>query len=310
MPGERKACFAFLVVFSVAFMGSIQWNVYQQTEYDSRRHIFRNCRLQGTRGRHALVTLVTTPEYVDYATVLGKSVLIYSRLSCDVAKLCLLMRGVELGVQDLRKLESVGWEVREVERIAAPERINASNAKNARYVDLPTKLGIFNMTEYDGILYLDSDTLVLGDLNELFTGAVPEMRRNGKRVGWVRDQGGVKASNFFNAGVLLVRPERLLFDELIDFLHHGAYKPEFSEQGMLNKFFGGTQHVLSARFNMLTPIPMENTSLFESIRDDVRIFHSTWVKPKAAFYLVRCWQHGVYDFCREWMKLEALEISL
>ena len=197
-----------------------------------------------------------------------------------------------------------------IPRLAAPERINSSTVKHARYIPLVSKLVLFNMARYDGMLYLDSDTLVLGGIAELFSRHLPEMRRRGLNLGWVRDQGEQFRARSFNAGVMLVALSKSVFGRLMRLLHQGAFEVSFAEQGLLNTFFGHHSYELDQQFNLLTTVPREHRTLYASIKHDVRIFHSTCFKPTCSFYLVRCFWHGTHDFCREWQGLEALQVKV
>lgn len=311
---HRKPCFLLVPIFitltSLLFLESFEWDLYTPTVYDDRRHMFKQCSAYPHTHTHALLTLLTSTNHVKFTQVLGKSIMIYSNLPCSVQRICLVIQGTHLSQQELNTLSSVGWTILFVPEIVNIPRINASNINDIHYVQLPTKLLIFNLTQYQGVLYLDADTLVLGDLNTLFFQAIPEMAISNLNIAWVRNHGDAMGGNVFNADVLLVRPSNKLFLSIMDYLHHRSYRPAFAEQGVLNVFFLGEQFELSAKFNMHTQIPTENASLYASIRDDVRIFHSTQVKPTYHFYLLQCWWYGIYDYCREWTKINALDIHL
>ena len=139
--------------------------------------------------------------------------------------------------------------------------------KNKRYIPLVSKLHIFNMTQYEGILFLDSDTIVLGSIYELFTNDLRFMKMQGKSLGWVRDQPAIPT---FNAGVMLVAPSQPLFENLVSSIARDSFDTSMAEQGFLNFFFLKTSYEIDAKYNCLTPLPTFNASVFERIKNDVR----------------------------------------
>ena len=288
---------------------------YSESIYDNRRHIPAQCAFRmdiagEPHQRHAVVTLLTTSSYVSQAVVLGKSLLVYSHLPCNIEKIAFVTPHSDLTREDHYRLSEVGWTIRKIPTISYPSRINSHTVKRERYIPLLTKLSLFNMTAYNAILYLDSDTIVLGDIHKLFTRDIPGMRERGMHLGWARDQGTEYRARTFNAGVMLVIPSTPLFYGLLKFLKVGKFDTGMVEQGLLNSFFGTTQYQIHQKFNTLSSIPMQNSTLYQDMKDDIRIFHSTYFKPTDSFYLVRCYWHGTQDLCREWQSLDRLNIKV
>ncbi|CAG8770483.1 28234_t:CDS:2, partial [Dentiscutata erythropus] len=62
------------------------------------------------------------------------------------------------------QLEAVGWIMKEVERIPVPWNGNLSD----KFVDQFTKLQIWSLTEFNSIIYIDSDAIVLQKIDNLF----------------------------------------------------------------------------------------------------------------------------------------------
>ena len=104
------------------------------------------------------------------------------------------------------RLRAIGWQRCVVDRIAP---LNEKQTFG-RFRDQFTKLHVWGMTTYDTLLYLDSDTLVLGPIDGLL-----RTNLDGKRIGAARDYGAGKWRPGFNMGVFLIHPsaeehERLL----------------------------------------------------------------------------------------------------
>lgn len=70
---------------------------------------------------------------------------------------------------------------------------------------------IFNMTQYESILYLDSDIMPVNDVSEVIVNGTLQLRRAGKYIMWVHE----RRCNWFNAGVMLVLPESSIFYKLM-----------------------------------------------------------------------------------------------
>lgn len=90
-----------------------------------------------------------------------------------------------------------------------------------------SKLNAWLMEEYDKVVYIDVDTLVLGNLDHLFEHpeptAVPDVYMSGK----------------FNSGLLVLKPSKKTFNAMMakmDVLQ--SYNK--GDQGFLNAFFSGT----------------------------------------------------------------------
>ena len=113
--------------------------------------------------------------------------------------------------------------------------------------------------DLDKILYLDCDTLVLGDLSELFNTDL-----NGKFLAGVKDVWGVDkycarlnmtSGVYVNSGMLLLnadycRQERF-FDKIVDFANNNAKIIEFCDQDSINKIADENKIVLHPKFNYM-----------------------------------------------------------
>ncbi|TDQ43909.1 glycosyltransferase [Actinorugispora endophytica] len=127
-------------------------------------------------------------------------------------------------------------------------------------------LDVFRITDYDTVIALDTDMVVLGDLDELLGlrdgfGAVEQFFRNG-------------AGNRLNSGLLVVNREYLTgeFAARIDEVgRSGRYELDKHDQGVLNAVLDGDFVRIDPRFNFVKrrlegdlPVP-----------DDVAVLHFT-----------------------------------
>jgi lipopolysaccharide biosynthesis glycosyltransferase len=128
-------------------------------------------------------------------------------------------------------------------------------------------LELFRMTRYDTVLFLDSDMLVTGSLEDLFQlphgfYACPEwFSGKGRDMESFQSVGsfGRSGSNFIaspvNTGFMLVSGKYLsnqIYEELIDYItpvHWETSHTILTDQLIINKFFNRRTEILSARYN-------------------------------------------------------------
>ncbi|EKX36708.1 hypothetical protein GUITHDRAFT_117137 [Guillardia theta CCMP2712] len=285
------------VMAIAAYLTSFQTEIL----YASRYHIPKQChgvgRKQGS-GRYAVLTLLSSPKQVDQAVVLGKSITLYSRVECRVDRIALL---IEPEPSTVHKLQNAKWSIRPFAKDI--EAMQTNRTRQSSCLPMLTKLQLLNMTEYDAVLFLDSNTVVLGNIMVLFTYHAPMMRRLSAHVGWVREQ---RLTLHYNPGVLLVIPDGFIFERSVKAL---ASQQGCNEGGVLNSLWRDETFELDQIYNAMTAMAVQNVSFFDTIRNDVRVFHSTFFKPTYLFFMVRCYWHGTYDLCRAWAEIERMQTT-
>ena len=178
-----------------------------------------------------MITLVSSYEYLEAANVLfysiSKHISIENRKSTSFYALIIDDHGVEANYALYRGLK--GWKPCIVPLVPArdPERVYT------RFREQFTKLLLWNMTQFERIVYLDSDTLVIGDFFK------PLLLEPKKEFAAVRDWENGAIRNHFNMGVFSVRPNRTEFLRLDEFRRTKTdYRVDTAEQGMLNSVYG------------------------------------------------------------------------
>eukprot|EP00899_Mesostigma_viride_P022103 jgi/Mesvir1/3077/Mv12057-RA.2 len=166
------------------------------------------------RRREAYVTLLYDEEkFLMGVRVLGQSL----RESGTQRDLVVITTSSSLATISL--LQADGWIVKRVMTLQNP---NAGHPR--RFWAVYTKLLVFNLTEYDRVVFLDADTLVLRNLDALFSCA-----------GFCAN---LKHSDRFNSGVMVVTPSATLFQ---DMMRHMPTTASYTggDQGFLNSYFSG-----------------------------------------------------------------------
>lgn len=143
------------------------------------------------------------------------------------------------------------------------------------FLDQFTKLSVWTLDQIGikSLVYLDADTLVRSNFDELFSlpylfGAVPDIFLG--RRGFVL---GV------NAGVLFLRPSTAIFNDMVSKLTTARYPLADAEQSFLNHYFGAEVLRLPYHYNSNLAIKQYAPLVWEGTLPEQRIVHFTLVKP-------------------------------
>lgn len=166
---------------------------------------------------------------------------------------------------------SSGFIPHAIDRIAPPHE---GAGINPHFIDQYSKLSLWNMDSMgiDSLVYLDADTLVVHNFDEIFElpytfGAVPDVFGN---RGFILE---------FNAGVLFVRPDSRVFRAMLEALPKARYPPEFAEQAFLNQFFSSSVVRLPYIYNGNLAYKSRSPRMWEGIKGNLRVIHYTVAKP-------------------------------
>jgi hypothetical protein len=194
-------CLFFLLIF-LLFVSSIQ--------ADEIRDV--NC---------AFTTLIAGNDagFIDGAIALGQS-LINVRSTGDM--ILLYTPTATFSDHDRRRLIEEGhWSMREIiHPISQPK----GHAFKGRLKELFNKLSIFTMSDYEVVVYLDADTLVLQNINELCFDINAEVA-------------AVSRGPNVNAGILVVRPSMDLYNRILSHLDQISHNFPGNDQGLLNSYY-------------------------------------------------------------------------
>lgn len=149
--------------------------------------------------------------------------------------------------------------------------------------------------DLDKVLYLDCDTLIRGNLDELFS-----MDLTGKYLAGVKDVWGVskyvkrldmKSGVYVNSGMLLFncdycRKEHF-FDKVVDFAKNNAKIIEFCDQDSINKVVDEHKLVISPKYNLMDTwwrggyyeFEGEEEAEYLQAKENPIIAHLTGLKP-------------------------------
>ncbi|KAG7501931.1 glycogenin-1 isoform X2 [Solea senegalensis] len=172
----------------------------------------------------AFVTLATTESYCMGATVVARSLQRHGTTRSIVA-----MVTPNVSQKSRLDLESVFDEVIVVDMMDSEDRYHLALLERPELGITFTKIHCWTLTHYSKCVFLDADTLVLCNVDELFERdeltAAPD-------PGW---------PDCFNSGVFVFKPSLHTHARLLDHaLQHGSF--DGGDQGLLNSFFSSWPH--------------------------------------------------------------------
>ncbi|KAF9606414.1 hypothetical protein IFM89_025103 [Coptis chinensis] len=144
--------------------------------------------------KEAYVTVIhTSEEYVCGAIVLAQSI-----VQTNSTKDLVLLADESITKESRLALRAAGWIIKDIERIRSPyAETYAYNEWNY------SKLRIWQLTEYDKLIFIDSDFIVLENIDEFFVYPQLSAVRNDEKV-------------IFNSGIMLIEPSDCIFEMLMN----------------------------------------------------------------------------------------------
>ncbi|CAM6097370.1 unnamed protein product [Calypogeia fissa] len=243
------------------------------TNSDSRLELLRV-----RRRREVYATILHTDgAYVCGAIVAARSI----RLTGSQRDLIALV-DENITAEQREGLQLAGWKLHDIERIrnpkSEPRKYNAWNY---------SKFRLWQLTQYDKVIYIDADLLVLQNLDFLFD--MPELSATGND------------KSLFNSGVMVIEPSNCTFNLLMDQMNDiESYNG--GDQGYLNEIFP-SWHRISKRLNFLkhfwsngTKERDEKTTLFGAVSPpSLHVIHYLGRKPWLCYRDYDCnWDSGHY----------------
>lgn len=174
---------------------------------------------------YSFVSILTTDEYLD-----GVLVLKYSLESTKPRYPFVLLITPNVSEKTKEILMSHDIDFITVQGIESPRLVTEEHLKRWNYTY--SKLNIFGLTQFDKLVYLDSDMLILQNIDELFDkphmsaikirGKLPEFSS-----GW----------NIFNSGLLVVEPSMDIFNDMISKIGQIEKVESPSDEDLLNAYY-------------------------------------------------------------------------
>jgi len=214
-----------------------------------------------------VTTICNGDGYVPGVEALGKS------LKASGTKIPMVaMTTADVSEKARASLTREGWIIRPVEHIANPNR--ETQQLFPRFANAYTKLRSWDLAEYDKVVMLDADTIVLQNVDDLFErpdfSAAPDFLLPDR----------------FNSGVMVIEPNAERFHRMIEALSHNP-SYDGGDQGFLNTFFPDwyampVAHRLPVGYNLfhfIYQFLMGHPSLRDRLEREAKIVHYAVQKP-------------------------------
>ncbi|GAA6061250.1 hypothetical protein JCM10212_000691 [Sporobolomyces blumeae] len=257
---------------------------------------------QGIGGK-AWVTLLTKTSYLQGCLVLDHSL---RRVSSKYPLVVFATPELPREARDI--LQHRGIKFREIEYIQPPNNGKELDEHDKRFADTWTKLRCFEMVEYDRVVMLDSDMVVVRNMDELmemdlepgWIAASHACTCNPRKLAhypknWIPENCGhtyakltqpLLPSEFskpthdrLNSGLVVLSPSAVTFSAMLDFLHHDPRVSTygFPDQDLLADFFHSRFLPLSYRYNALKTLRYCHAEMWRD--EDVKNVHLILKKP-------------------------------
>ncbi|XP_061483024.1 glycogenin-2 isoform X2 [Rhineura floridana] len=208
----------------------------------------------------AFVTLATSDVYCHGALVLGQSLRNYS----TSRRLAVLITP-QVSSAMRAALSTIFNAVVDVNEIDSNDSVHLALLERLELGVTFTKLHCWTLTQYSKCVFMDADTLVLCNIDELFDreelSAAPDS-------GW---------PDCFNSGVFVFQPSLKTFNLLLQFANeHGSF--DGGDQGLLNSFFSNwattdiNKH-LPFIYNLSSSVVYTYAPAFQHFGKDAKVVH-------------------------------------
>ena len=219
------------------------------------------------RHDHAVVSSLYTESYASAVIILAHSL----KLANVTTPLILLYIPSRISLSTLCLVRAAGWTPHPVVRIPPPPH---PKRVPIGYIDQYTKLHIWTLDTLGikSLIYLDADTIVRRNFDELFTlpftfAAVPDVFSFRFELG-------------FNAGMLFIRPNSSIFQDMLSKLQVAQYDRGGAEQAFLNVYFAAQVVKLPYSYNANIAIKLRSPNLWKTLQNDrMHVVHYTLDKP-------------------------------
>ena len=234
---------------------------------------------KGESGHVAFVTLVTNADYIRGATALVRSL----RLTGTDADIVIMHTG---GVPEktLTPLVALGAQLQPVDLLPTSAAFNERHTRAQLHQAAPftkggkpafhtpldnfAKLRLWQLADYDRVVFIDADAIVLKNIDRLF--AYPEFSAAPNVYEGLAD------FHRLNSGVFVAQPSQATFDAMLKTLDRADAFWKRTDQTFLESFFPDWQG-LPVFFNMLQYVWFNLPELWDWKR--ISVLHYQYEKP-------------------------------
>ena len=190
--------------------------------------------------KYAYVCVLSTDNYLDGALILNENL---RELNSKYELLCVV--NDRLSEESIKALHRFGIKTKNTRAIK-------TNMGIGRWNYTFDKLNIFSLVEYDKIVFLDLDLLILENIDHLFEW---DSIAAGLDMPWHDDE--------FNSGVMVIEPNMDLYNDMIEKLYATKYNYT-GDQDFLNDYFGKNFIALPLKYNLMRTLYLDSELLYKN----------------------------------------------
>ena len=200
----------------------------------------------------------------------------------------LLVAEVGMKLNSDAQIARCGWRVCFVSTIPGPP------GHSNRYLEakMYTKLRLWQLVQYQAVLYIDLDTLIVRPFGGIFEEHLPAMADKGLTLGMGSNSFPDRGD--FNAGVMLLLPDPIEFNSLVAGITSIPHNIELAEQAYLNAYFAQRIYRLPFAYNSMVSM---RPAIPTPWRDSEAIIMHYTCKP---WHPYNCWRDQIEDLCSLW----------
>lgn len=225
-----------------------------------------------SKAGNAFVTLLLNDSYLPGALVLAKSL----RETHTDTPLVILYVKKELSDDVYNEIQQCGLFDRTIaidgDVLGTRNRFELDHLlQRTELSNTMSKLNVWRLVDYSKVIYLDSDTLIVDNIDHLFERDLP--------IGGISAASDSGWPDIFNSGVFITKPDLGIYDKLLKF-----YQTEDSfdgaDQGILNEFFNLQSDKMGTYWDRLPFIynctlnsNYEYLPAMIRFKNDIKVFH-------------------------------------
>jgi len=185
----------------------------------------------------------------------------------DKTKYPLIAMTLEISDASRKRLNDLGVQLRDVKKINSIKAGIGDNKQRLKdFTYTYTKLHVFSYAEYDKIIFLDSDLIVLKSIDHLFDEVQDSFAACACTPYW---------EDIFNSGVMVIKPDKATFKDLMA-KKNSLPTYDGGDQGFLNSYFRDWKK-LDIKYNAGKRIYSEQRKKWD--QTDKHVIHFVGQKP-------------------------------
>jgi hypothetical protein len=204
------------------------------------------CNVQAAAGgKRAIVTLLSGPPGNAEKYVRLLHFFVYSLRNAGYNKEIVVMHTRDYPINHAKLARLLQVRLVPVEKITIPD-----NKKNKQYGTMLTKLHIWNLVEYQQVMYYDCDFIFQHNPEPAFDECSWSKLCATVDTGMAQFDKTIEHGSYFNAGFLVIRPSKETYQSLFS-KRAEAYHRAFVEQDLLNVVYKNVWGKLNQKYNLM-----------------------------------------------------------